>query len=349
MTESFFTGDAANWRLEGALPDLGEPLVLDENALVNLYTAVGESYPEAVLSQYNSLFDGTQIAFYGLMRGVFPPTPELSAEWSQKMTASLAAIAGETPTFRSYLSTLDVDGDPANGTAHDILFRPEFYTLETAGVRFVDWLGDLVGGQAVETVSPNGAPASALGDSPTLAGTIANLDEGNFAYTRLEAKMGRLTSEPEEVFAQGGVSDDGSFSLQLPGEAEVASHLFDAPTTLFGPGLEECDLSLLPAAYKTLGTPDVALYSDGEFVDRLLQTSDPTGNFVYYVYVDRDVTITGPCPRGMSAGFSFDLDLRKGWNTVVVYFAGLAFHSEAPGAGYAWVVPSLCTPDGDCS
>lgn len=349
VTETFFTGDAANWQLGGALPDLSEPLVLDENALVNLYTAVGKDYPEAALSQYNSLFDGTQIGFYGLMRGVFPPTPELSAEWSQKMTASLAAIAGETPDFRSYVSTLDVDGDPANGTTHDILFRPEFYTLETAGVRFVDWLGDLVNGRSVENVSSSNAPASALGDSSTLTGRVANLDAGDFAGGPLELRLGRLTSEPEEVFAQGSVSDDGSFSLQLPGEAEVTPHLIDARPTLFGPGPEECDLSVSPAAYKTLGTPDVALYSGGEFVDRLLHTSDPASNFVYYVYVDQDVTITGPCPRGMSAGFLFDLDLRKGWNTVVVDFAGLGFRSEAPGARYTWVLPSLCTPDGDCA
>lgn len=168
VTEDFFTGDAANWQIEGALPDLDEPIVLDEEALTNLYTAVGQSYPEAVLSQYNSLFDGTQIAFYGLMQGISPPTQELSMEWSQKMTASLAAISGETANFRTYLSTLDVDNDPSNGTTHDILFRPEFYTLETNGVRFVDWLSDLVNGRDAESVSPSDVPPSALGDRPTL-------------------------------------------------------------------------------------------------------------------------------------------------------------------------------------
>lgn len=155
VTENFFTGDAANWRIEEALPDLGEAIVLNENALINLYTAVGESYPDAMLSQYNSLFDGTQISFYGLMRGIFPPTQELSLEWSHKMTASLAAISRRTETFRAYVSTLDVNNDPSDGTSHVILNRSEFYTLETNGARFVDWVDDLVNGRDVESVSPS--------------------------------------------------------------------------------------------------------------------------------------------------------------------------------------------------
>jgi hypothetical protein len=154
VTENFFSSDAANWQIEGALPDLSEPITLDEGTLTNLYRGVGKDYPDAVLAQYNTLFDGTQISFYGLMQGIFPPTQEVSLEWSQKMTASLAAISEATDNFRSYLSTFDVDNDPANGTTHVILSRPEVYTLETGGVRFVDWLNNLVNGREVESVSP---------------------------------------------------------------------------------------------------------------------------------------------------------------------------------------------------
>ncbi len=160
VTEGFFSSDAANWQIEGALPDLGEPITLDEDTLTNLYRGIGEDYPDTVLSQYNTLFDGTQISFYGLMQDVFPPTQELSLEWSQRMTASLAAISGETGNFRSYLSTFDVDNDPSNGTTHVILSRPEVYTLETGGVRFVDWLSDLVNGQEVESVGPPNSPGA---------------------------------------------------------------------------------------------------------------------------------------------------------------------------------------------
>lgn len=341
VTESFFSGDAANWRIEGALPDLDELVALDEDILPNLYTAIGEGYPEIKLSQYNSLFDGTQIGFYGLMQGISPPTQELSLEWSQKMTASLAAISGKTDTFRSYLSTFDVDADPTNGTTHVILSRPEVYTLETSGVRFVDWLGDLVSGRDVESVSPKDKPASALGDSPTLTGTIADVADSKLSDTVLTIKLGAV-SGPMDVLVQAPVAADGSFSVQLPGEAEVTPYLFDARPTLFGPGPEECDLSISPAAYKTLGTPDFALYSDGQLVDRLLHTSDPNSNFVYYVYVDRNVTIMGACTEGESAGFTLDIDMRKGWNSVVVDFAVLEIRSEKPSESYRWLLP-FCT------
>lgn len=157
VTPGFFAADAANWRIGGALPELATPVALDENILVNLYRGVGRAYPEAALAQYTSVLDGTQIGFFGLMQGITQPTPELAAAWSAKMTASLGAIAAETPNFRSYVSALDLDANPANGTAHVILQRPEFYTLETNGVHFADWLNDLANGRDVESVTPGEA------------------------------------------------------------------------------------------------------------------------------------------------------------------------------------------------
>lgn len=342
VTENFFSGDAAGWQLEGALPELGEPVALNQNILTNLYSTISQDYPNTVLSQYNTLFDGTQIGFYGLMQGITQPTPELAQDWSSKMLVSLSAIGAKTTDFRAYVSTLDVDNDAANGTAHVILQRPELYTLETNGVRFVDWLDDLANGRAVESVNPSNAPPSALKDSPTLTGTVIGVADSKLAYTRLEIKLGTFVSDPPDGFAQGPVSADGSFSIQLPGEADVAPYLFDARPTLFGPGPEECNLSISPAAYRTLGTLDFALYSDGQLVDKLLHTSDPNSNFVYHVYVDRDVTITGVCTSGESAGFTLDIDMRKGWNSVVIDFTVLEFRSEKPDESYTWRLPA-CT------
>lgn len=338
--------DAANWQLEGALPDLGEPIVLDENALVNLYTAVGEDYPEAVLSQYNTLFDGTQIAFYGLMRSVFPPTQELSLEWSQTMRASLAVIAEETPNFRSYLSTLDVDGDPANGTTHDILFRPEFYTLETNGVRFVDWLGNLINGRDAPSVSPSDTPPSALGDSPSITGKVANLEEAGLSGSDLELRVGYLDYEDDsgaafiESFAEASVAADGAFSVQLPGEAEMAPRLVDARPVVD----EGCDVTITPDTYKTYDSPYFGLYEGGRLADDgiLIHTSDLDSNQVFYTYVDRDVTLEGTCTGGMLAGLTFDIDMRRGWNTTILDFAALEFRSEKPDDTYVWLIP-VCT------
>jgi hypothetical protein len=51
----------------------------------------------------------------------------------------------------------------------------------------------------------------------------------------------------------------------------------------------------------------------------------------------------------MSAGFSFDVDMRKGWNSVMVDFDALEFRNEELDARYQWVIPAFCTIDGDCS
>lgn len=92
------------------------------------------------------------------------------------------------------------------------------------------------------------------------------------AEFRLEIRIGFYSSGPTDFYAQAPVSADGSFSIQLPGEADVAPYLFDATPYFFGPGPEEYDLSISPAAYRTLGTPDFALYSDGQLVDKVLHT-----------------------------------------------------------------------------
>ena len=249
VTENFFSGDAAGWQLTGALPKLSQPVALDQDILTNLYTVIGRAYPDVTLSQYTSLFDGTQIGFYGLMQGITQPTPELAQDWSSKMLASLSAVSLETPNFRSYVSTLDVDNDAANGTAHVILQRPELYTLETGDVRFVDWLSDLANGRALESVNPSDAPPSALGDNPTITGRIANLGRGNFGRKALELKVGIFSAGPvDDVFAASPVGGDGSFSLLFPGEAEMTPRLFDGRPEVFT--LPDCDTTVTPAAFK---------------------------------------------------------------------------------------------------
>ncbi len=350
VTEGFFSGDAAGWQLEGALPDLGEPIALDQNILTNLYSVIGQNYPNTVLAQYNSLFDGTQIGFYGLMQGITQPTPELAQDWSGKMLASLTAITSETDNFRSYISTFDTDDDPVNGTAHVILQRPEFYTLETGGVRFVDWLSDLANGRAIESVNPSNAPPSALGDSPTITGTIANLGRGNFGEKALELKAGVFSAGTvDDTFATSPLTDDGSFSLQLPGEAEMVSRLFNGRPEVFT--LPNCDTTITPESFKIAAAQDFILFVDGQLTDEVVQTSasDPDSTLVNYYYLDRDVTAVGTCAGGDFAGFKTDVDLRRGWNTVVIDFTALEVRNEDLSEDYWWVIPSLCNFDGECS
>lgn len=58
--------------------------------------------------------------------------------------------------------------------------------------------------------------------------------------------------------------------------------------------------------------------------------------------VSADGSLTGACTSGESAGFTFDVDMRRGWNSVVVDFSTLEFRSEKPDENYRWLLP-FCT------
>ena len=64
----------------------------------------------------------------------------------------------------------------------------------------------------------NTRPASALGDSPTIKGTIANLAKAELDTSALTIKAVINTKDSKEkVIAQGTVSSSGVFSIKLPG------------------------------------------------------------------------------------------------------------------------------------
>lgn len=161
--------------------------------------------------------------------------------------------------------------------------------------------------------------------------------------------MGRFASGPTDVFATGPVSDDGSFYIKLPGEDEMAPRLFDAsPRNYAGEG---CDVTVTPLLHKISAAHDFVLYTDDQPAEEILptSTSDPTSTLVNYYYVDRDVTIEGECTSGDLARLKVNVDMRKGWNTLVFDFATLEFRNEELDASYGWVIPAFCTIEGDCS
>ncbi|ADI14304.1 pectin acetylesterase-family hydrolase [Truepera radiovictrix] len=157
IPESFVQEGLNRWNIEGALPagvDLEEGV--PATFLADAYVVIGQQFPEARLSQYNSAFDGVQIAFYARMleRNLQDPEAlqEVAEAWFTGLVTSLQGIQVELPSFSSYTSLLDDNDDLQDGTAHCLLFRPEFYTLVTSEVRFVDWLGDLIAGESGQTV-----------------------------------------------------------------------------------------------------------------------------------------------------------------------------------------------------
>lgn len=142
ITESFFTDSLPSWKPEGVYPTWipgFDPSKLAK--LSSLYETIGAYYQDMRLSQYNTVLDDDQIFFFKAMGGGD------AQAWSDAMKASIAGIEASTANFRSFL---------APGSDHCILWRPEFYTVESGGTRLVRWLDDLVNGEAPPSVACDG-------------------------------------------------------------------------------------------------------------------------------------------------------------------------------------------------
>lgn len=109
-----------------------------------IYLALSRAYPKAVLAQYTTVLDGTQIYFYALMKGERSPSEATAREWAtEAQKAVLTPAQAENYTF--YL---------APGSQHCILPRPELYTLKVGEVSFLDWLKALAEGKVAPRVRP---------------------------------------------------------------------------------------------------------------------------------------------------------------------------------------------------
>jgi Pectinacetylesterase len=98
-----------------------------------------QKYPEAKISQFTPSFDGVQIFFYGTMKQLYTypgSCANPAVDWYQQMSTKLVSYASTLPNFRYYV---------AGGTYHTILADPGFYTENSAGPSFSEWLGDMVG------------------------------------------------------------------------------------------------------------------------------------------------------------------------------------------------------------
>jgi hypothetical protein len=117
-----------------AMQDLGP----GKFTTAGFYSAIARFYPDYVFAQYNSAHDSVQQRYY--FAAARTPTP---APFEDALQTSLAQIHERAPNFRSYT---------AAGFAHCIMPTPRFYTNETSGVRFRDWVADLEDGKAVGDV-----------------------------------------------------------------------------------------------------------------------------------------------------------------------------------------------------
>ena len=145
-TPGFLTQVLATWGAQQAWPSWIPELALDRLdprrvVMTDVMTALAAYHPQYPFSQYTTLFDSTQIFFYGLIKGGLGG-PGDAQEWNRMMLESLDELTARNPNFHSYT---------APGTQHCIINRGELYTTQVNGVRFVDW---------IRALATTGAPGS---------------------------------------------------------------------------------------------------------------------------------------------------------------------------------------------
>jgi len=138
VTETFFTNGFPNWGAVETIPDWIPALQVPytELTMSKLYTGLADFYPDDRWSQYNAAHDQIQTFFYSAMGG--------TGDWGDLMMTSVQAIEADTTNFHAYT---------APGAIHCITPLDSFYTREVNGVKFVDWLDNLVNDQPWDSVT----------------------------------------------------------------------------------------------------------------------------------------------------------------------------------------------------
>ncbi|GAB5602091.1 hypothetical protein FJNA_06160 [Thermus sp. FJN-A] len=124
------------------LPEL--PGLPETPQVSEIYLALARAYPRAAFAQYTALLDGTQVFFYGLMKGEGTPSEATAREWAEGALRAVMA-PGQAANYTYFL---------AQGSQHCILPRPELYTLRVGEASFLDWLKALAQGKVPPRVRP---------------------------------------------------------------------------------------------------------------------------------------------------------------------------------------------------
>lgn len=129
------------WDSASILPEWAEYSGLTNETITfqDYFIASTAHNPNLTMAQYNNAYDEVQILFQELM-GDDPDEIDLL----ERLSANYAEIEAGTDRFVAYT---------APGEAHTILGDGGVYRLEVDGVRFIDWLDDLLAGQDVRNVS----------------------------------------------------------------------------------------------------------------------------------------------------------------------------------------------------
>jgi hypothetical protein len=145
VTVDFQNNYINNWGIQPNLaawiPGLDKPF--SELGIDGIYKSIALYYPHRKVAQYTTAWDWNQTFFYYVMQNISDPEsweeewPSVWYDWDAQML-EFAYSAAEVPNYRYYI---------AAGDTHTIMMSPLFYTEDSAGISFLDWVSAMVGNQ----------------------------------------------------------------------------------------------------------------------------------------------------------------------------------------------------------
>jgi hypothetical protein len=182
------------------------------------------------------------------------------------------------------------------------------------------------------TTPPSTDPSIPTSPSPKeIGGTIGGWigEEGIVRWKTYNPDNGE-----DIVLAEAPISAEGNFSLTLPVGKVLDRELFPfEPGTFCGPDALNT-IEATPSLIKLTITEGFSVYASAdsdEDLGRLRFESPDPSKSLSYLYATSDATITGECVEvsagsggGGSSTLRFDLDLKAGWNEVVLTSAETA-------------------------
>ena len=143
ITDSFLSDSFPIWEARKMLPEWipalhPDTVDLSTMALYDLYREIGNHHSEHLMSQYNTIYDSTQVTYFRYMGASEEGDPR--ENWRAGMLDSIKQIADTTDNFRYYI---------AEGDDHCILHRDSFYSVNEDGTSLVDWINSMINDETV--------------------------------------------------------------------------------------------------------------------------------------------------------------------------------------------------------
>lgn len=226
--------------------------------------------------------------------------------------ATLTNMSGEVSwTLSPNLGTL------SSTTGLEITYTPPATLPTPTVVTLTASLGNLTA-KATLTINP--------ATSFTVTGKVQNYSAG---AASLEAITNDSDSLPPIKVGTGKIETDSSFSLTLPETLEDKNL---TPTTS-----SPCpEVTQTPASFKSASLGSLSVVKNGLRIGDLWHVSSLDffgGSRVTYVYVDRDVNITGTCREerdGDNFSYIYNTNFKKGWNLGLTTLGETSFSFTTP-------------------